>query len=161
MTARAPLALALVAAFAAGARAGDDPARVLDLRVQRAGEAPVPLRTVLGGAPAIVSVLATWCLPCRAEVPVLNEAARRAGDAGVRVVALFVDVEPGRLERAAREWNVAGEIVRGAAPGQDGAVRGLVPHGLPATFWVRGERVRRSDALLERAAVDAFLRPPG
>jgi thiol-disulfide isomerase/thioredoxin len=62
---------------------------------------PVFAVTTLGGKPATDSTLrgrvvlvnfwATWCLPCRVEMPLLEAMAKRHGPAGLAVLGLSVD----------------------------------------------------------------------
>lgn len=39
----------------------------------------------------IVNFWATWCVPCRKEIPILNEIQQRYKDRGVRVIGITVD----------------------------------------------------------------------
>jgi len=55
----------------------------------------------LRGRVVLVNVWATWCLPCRAEMPLLEAMARRHGSAGFTLVGLSVDRGP---ESAVREF---------------------------------------------------------
>lgn len=130
---------------------------LLRLRVQRTAEPAVPLAAVLGDARAIVPLLATYCAPCRAEVPAANRGARR----GLRVVGVFVDVEDARgLARVVEEWGIDFDTRRVPAEEQDAAA-GLAPKGLPASFFVRGSAIERHDRVLDDAQVDDFLAEGG
>jgi thiol-disulfide isomerase/thioredoxin len=47
--------------------------------------------STLRGHVVLVNFWATWCLPCRAEMPLLNTMANRHGPAGLVVLGLSVD----------------------------------------------------------------------
>lgn len=49
------------------------------------------------GRPAIVNFWATWCVPCRKEMPDLEAAARRYREQGLVVLAINVQEEPERV----------------------------------------------------------------
>lgn len=57
--------------------------------LERASGARFELRE-LGGGPVLIHFWATWCAPCRRELPALIEAAR---EHGARVVAVSMDAE--------------------------------------------------------------------
>lgn len=46
------------------------------------------------GRPLLVNVWATWCGPCRQEMPELQKFAREQGDNGVQVVGIALDEAP-------------------------------------------------------------------
>lgn len=50
----------------------------------------------------LLNIWATWCLPCRREMPSMEELHRALGDKGLKVVAVSVD-NPG-MEEAIREF---------------------------------------------------------
>lgn len=72
-----------VGVLAAGAQAARTPAPDVLLTELGSGRT-ARLPEVLAGAPAVVNLWASWCGPCRAEMPVLDQARRREG--GVRFV---------------------------------------------------------------------------
>lgn len=70
------------------------------------GSARFVARTVQGapfvapvGKPLIVSLWATWCKSCRAEVAILNEAQDKLGDAAGIVAVTFDEREPAAVQR--------------------------------------------------------------
>lgn len=78
--------------------------------------APALAGTTLDGEPLDVSDLrgqvvvlnfwASWCAPCRAEAPTLNEVAARTADDGVRFVGVNVKDEPGPARAFERKQQV-------------------------------------------------------
>lgn len=90
---------------------------------------------VLAGRPALVNVWASWCAPCRDELPVLAAYAGRAGS--VPVLAVDMRDDPVAALDLLRELRVG----LPAVTDPDGAVRAAldVPPALPASFVVRAD----------------------
>jgi len=65
---------------------------------------PVMLSTLAGGKPMVINLWATWCPPCRREMPVLAAAQHR--EAGVR----FVFVNQGEGAAAVTQYLAAGQF---------------------------------------------------
>jgi cytochrome c biogenesis protein CcmG/thiol:disulfide interchange protein DsbE len=59
---------------------------------------PATLLGTLDGAPAVVNVWASWCVPCRSEAPLLREAHAAFGD---RVIFVGVAVQDTQADAAA------------------------------------------------------------
>jgi cytochrome c biogenesis protein CcmG/thiol:disulfide interchange protein DsbE len=117
----------------------------------------VRLGSLLGAAPAVVSFWATYCPPCRAEVPALRAAARRWGSHGIRILTVALDYdEPGLVSRAAHEWGIDYDVVWVGEDQQD-AVKALLPAGVPTTFLVGPHGVTRHDRFLDEAALDRLI----
>ncbi|ROR34230.1 TlpA family protein disulfide reductase [Inmirania thermothiophila] len=111
------------------------------------GGAPAPplgATAFRGGAPSagprIVHFWATWCVPCRRELPVLGEAVPRLAAAGVGVVTVALRDHPDDLAAYLDELGVALPVLLDA-DGRDAASWRVL--GLPSTFVVDGAgRVR-------------------
>lgn len=95
----------------------------------------VDVGRALAGAPALVNVWASWCEPCRTELPVLQEYAKQPG--AVRVLGVQVQ-SPAKdgLNLLAQLGVHLPSVYDG--PGQTGPVRTAlkVPSSLPASYLV-------------------------
>ncbi len=88
----APLAKGEVAALAIAS----DPHKALPLMFERDGGGKTTLADFRGRA-VLLNLWATWCVPCRAEMPSLDKLQAAAGGKTFEVVA--VNVDTARLER--------------------------------------------------------------
>jgi thiol-disulfide isomerase/thioredoxin len=86
------------------------------------------------GKVVLLNVWATWCAPCRAEMPTLDRLQQRLGGEGFEVVALSVDrAGAGAVRKFFDEIGVKLAIFID----QDGAaIRTLGLFGLPATLLI-------------------------
>ena len=136
----AACALLLALAMQSGsARAADTPAGAFGVPEARAAEVlrTASLRT-LDGAPVslasqrgevvIVHFWASWCPPCRRELPQLDAMARTLAPRGVRVVAISVDAERRNAERFVRSRHLTFAVVH---DGPDGLAHRLDLRHLP------------------------------
>ncbi|HLK12414.1 MAG TPA: redoxin domain-containing protein [Candidatus Binatia bacterium] len=145
--------------LAALASAAAPAVSVLELRVAAPGAQIRRLDDVVHGATALVAMAASSCPPCRAEVPVLARAARRWRSAGLRVLAVIVDVEDAEgLRSLARAWGIDYEVYA-VAPGQEGDLEALLARGVPAAFLVKDGVVTRHDRFLSDTDLDALVAP--
>jgi cytochrome c biogenesis protein CcmG, thiol:disulfide interchange protein DsbE len=147
-------ALVLLGGIVCSSAASEGGPALLALRVQHAGGEARTLGTVLGQEPAVVNFWATYCLPCRAEVPVLNRAARRLRAHGVRVVGVAIDIrEASAATRTADAWGIAYESFW-TGDEQAESARRLLPEGLPATFFTTPQGTHRVDRFLTDETLD-------
>ena len=102
----------------------------------------VDVGKALAGAPVLVNVWASWCEPCRTELPVLQEYAQRPG--AVRVLGVQVQ-SPAKdgLDLLAKLGVHLPSVYDGN--GQTGPVRAAlkVPSALPASYLVTAGGVVR------------------
>ena len=82
----APLARGEVAAMAVASK----PLRVPDLAFQDAGDAKRHLAD-WSGRTVLLNLWATWCIPCRKEMPALDELQGKLGGSQFEVVAINID----------------------------------------------------------------------
>ncbi|HEX2699838.1 MAG TPA: TlpA disulfide reductase family protein [Acidimicrobiales bacterium] len=112
---------------------GDDaigaPAPTFSLSDVRSPEATVVLPT---GRPTVVNFFAAWCTPCRAELPVLQEAARRTEGS---VAFVGVDVNDSRSAAADLLAGTGVSYPAGYDPDRSIAARYRL-QGMPTTVFI-------------------------
>src|SRR5262249_353208 len=86
----------------------------------------------LRGKVVLLNFWATWCVPCRKEMPAIEALYQRYKDRGLEVVAISLDkIEAAPVEAFVKDMGVTYRVVldpRWAAAGTYGV------RGLPATF---------------------------
>ena len=123
-----------------GARAPVFSARTLD---------PRPATKTLAdyrGEVVLVNVWATWCAPCRIEMPALEALHQSFGPRGLHIVAVSID-DPGMedaIRTFAREYHLTFEILHDAS----GAIsRQYQTTGVPETFVIGRDGVIRKKVI--------------
>jgi cytochrome c biogenesis protein CcmG, thiol:disulfide interchange protein DsbE len=114
-------------------------------RVEVGREAPAYSAPVMGGETlslgalrgevVLVNIWATWCAPCRREMPALEEMYRQLAGEGLRVVAVSID-EPGaerEIDDFVRELGLSFTIAHDA---EKRIVRTFQTIGVPETFLI-------------------------
>jgi cytochrome c biogenesis protein CcmG, thiol:disulfide interchange protein DsbE len=87
----------------------------------------------LRGKPVWVNFWATWCPPCRAEMPEMERLYRQHRDAGLEIVAVNVRESPARILDFTRELSLTFPTVRDP----EGKVTDLYyVSGLPTHFFI-------------------------
>ena len=79
----------------------------------------------------MLSFWATWCDPCRDEIPLMSAIARRHREEGLRLVAVNVGESLAKVSTFAK-WPVAGTVLR---PQQRGG-KAWNAVGLPANYLI-------------------------
>jgi len=93
------------------------------------------------GKVVIVNFWATWCLPCRKEMPALDAFYRRYHSQGVEVIGVSADRPRDRSDVA----KVAQSISYPAAMMDDAKINGFEePSALPVTYIVDGRGIVRA-----------------
>lgn len=94
------------------------------------------------GQVVLLNVWATWCAPCRVEIPELQELQDRLGERGLRVVGVSVDGS-GTQERVRRFQREVGMSYESLFDPQDRVSPTFDVFGVPATFLIDREGVIR------------------
>lgn len=119
------------------------------------GPGRIELGSALAGRPVLINLWASWCAPCREEMPILSAYAQQPG--AIAVLGVQVQDKPTN----GRQLMAALHIAYPSATDPDGtAQRALqAPPVLPASYLVRadGSTVRITDPLVFRS-VDAVRR---
>ncbi len=149
------LTLALLAAAVPAARAGDVRApafsvKSVDGRAVRMAD--------LRNHPLIVDFWATWCGPCRASMPHLNDVQSRYANQGLVVVGMSVDENgPAPVKRFARGIGMKFTI----AMANDEVLDAYGPiRSIPTTFFInrRGNIVRRVVGYIDGETMDGYVK---
>ena len=120
----------------------------------------------LEGEVVLVTVWATWCGPCRLEMPSIQAAYERFGDDGLKVVAVSIDADPNyraKVEEFRREFGLTFPMLLDPA---NEITRTLNTIGVPENFVLdrRGRIVKRIvgasnwDSEANRAMFEELLR---
>jgi thiol-disulfide isomerase/thioredoxin len=100
--------------------------------------------SALRGKPVWVNFMATWCPPCRDELPLMNGFAARYANNGLVVVAIDVREDEGLVASFAQSLNTTFPV----ALDPDGAAqRTWQAYALPVHYWVDAQGIVRDGAL--------------
>ena len=121
------------------------------------GDTAFTSRPVAPGAPAhtlasykgqvvLLNIWATWCEPCRAEMPAIEQLHREFGPRGLKVVSVSVDNAGDRnlIDKFVRDYHLTFEILHDAP----GAIqRRYQTTGVPETFVLGRDGVIRKKVI--------------
>ena len=122
------------------AAACDDDARPapLDFTLADMNGNEVNLARAQGGKVILLNFWATWCGPCKIEIPGFIELQDEYGDQGFQVLGLSVDDTPEQIRPFAEEFEVNYPMLVGL--GRDDFQEAYGPiWGLPVSFWIDRE----------------------
>jgi thiol-disulfide isomerase/thioredoxin len=112
----------------------------------------------LKNRPLVLDFWATWCAPCRASMPHLNEVSTRYASRGLAVVGMSVDeTGPAPVKRFASELGVHFPI----AMANDDVLDAYGPiRVIPTTFFInrQGAIVRRVVGYIDGETMDGYVR---
>ena len=114
-----------------------------------------------GGRVLVWNFWATWCAPCRDEIPLLMEARREYGASGVEIVGIAVD-NAVNVREFSSSLNISYPILLAEADGVQLMRRlGNSSGGLPYTVVAdrQGKVVHRKLGALKQGELDAILGP--
>lgn len=109
------------------------------------------------GKPLIVNFWASWCRPCRAELPAFNRAWAKVKDQGVQMLAINIGEDPNAIYSFIQDFPIDFRIL--LDPESD-ELNNWQMHGLPTTYILNakgevvyqaiGEREWDNDQLLTK-----------
>jgi thiol-disulfide isomerase/thioredoxin len=134
--------------------------RVLQARVVDVQGAPRSLEQWRGRV-LVVNYWATWCAPCREEIPVFVRMQERYGERGLQFVGIAID-QPDKVAEFAREFRVNYPLVLGGVDSiellrQVGNRAGVLPYTL--VIDRKGNLVSRERGGLKEAKLESLIQP--
>lgn len=120
-----------------GAQAAPDPAwQALAAHPLTSLDGGTPAPPPVAGRPLLLHFWASWCAPCRRELPALDAQLGRWLDAGLELRAVSIDREPEKARRFAAELALSLPLYH---DGPAGLARQLDLPALPCSFLFDGE----------------------
>ena len=124
-----------LAATAAAALAADPPSVFPDLEFAGANGGSVKLSQLKGNV-VLLNVWATWCGPCRMELPVVQRMYDTYSDRNFVVLAVNIDADRGRVDPFLKRLNISIPVYF-ASPEDAGQ---MTAAGIPTTFLIGSDR---------------------
>jgi cytochrome c-type biogenesis protein len=97
---------------------------------------------LLRGKPVLLNVWATWCLPCKEEIPYLQQLHGKYADQGLQIVGVSIDArgDEAKINEFARDFSMTYPIWRD--PDERVNARFLAI-GVPSTYLIDGDGILR------------------
>ncbi len=123
-----------------------------DFELQRLDGTPLKLSSLRGKA-VVINFWATWCGPCKIEMPWLTEFHQQYGPQGVEVIGIAMDEDTAKVADFVKEVGATHTILLGTEAVGD-AYGGV--QFLPATFYIdrNGKVVDRVFGLVSRSEIE-------
>jgi len=123
-----------------------------DFELQRLDGTTLKLSSLRGKA-VVLNFWATWCGPCKIEMPWLTEFHKQYGPQGVEVIGIAMDDDTGKVAEFVKEVGATYTILLGTEAVGD-AYGGV--QFLPATFYIdrQGKVVDRVFGLVSRSEIE-------
>lgn len=115
----------------------------------------------LKGKPLVVNFWATWCAPCREEIPGFVRLQRRYGPRGLRFVGIAID-QPDKVAEFAREFRINYPLLTGGLETmellrQSGDRAGVLPYTL--VIDRRGNLISQEPGGLKEPRLEGIIQP--
>lgn len=138
----------LAAAVAGCAGAGGDPPARVEVGIEAPSYATRNMKgdsvslALLRGKPVLLNVWATWCLPCKEEIPYLESLNAKHAAQGLQIVGVSIDArgDDAKIENFARDFRMSYPIWRD--PDERVNARFLAL-GVPSTYLIDRDGVLR------------------
>ncbi len=112
------------------------------LRATAVSGSATPLSPTMGERATLLVFWATWCIPCRREMPQLETTAKELATSGVTVIAVAVDDDSSHVDQYAKRLSLTLPVAVDSS-GATARAYGIV--GIPRTFLIdRGGVIRRT-----------------
>ncbi|MGH8648549.1 MAG: TlpA family protein disulfide reductase [Burkholderiales bacterium] len=113
------------------------------------------------GSVLVVNYWATWCAPCREEIPVFVRLQERYGSRGLQFVGIAID-QPDKVAEFAREFRINYPLLLGGVEAiellrQVGNRAGVLPYTL--VIDRKGNLVSRESGGLKEARLEGLILP--
>jgi thiol-disulfide isomerase/thioredoxin len=144
--------------FAAAAPHPVIPARLPDFSLKDLSGKPISVES-WSGKSLVINFWATWCAPCRREIPLLKTLARDWADRDLAIVGIAVDY-PDKVRAFAAQFKIDYPVLIGEQDALDVAAKfGMTSPALPFTVFTdrRGEVVALFVGELHRPQADFIL----
>lgn len=136
LRAQSVLALALVLISPTAAHAEREPSFLPAVSLVRLDGSVMSAAEWIG-TPLVVNVWATWCPPCRTEMPSLQRLSELLGPGGIRVVALSMDTDHNLVREFVLKYGISLPVGIASAPDRANAALGA--SALPLTLYVAAD----------------------
>ena len=111
----------------------------------------------LRGKPVLLNFWATWCLPCRIEMPYIQQVYEEWSGKGLVVLAVNIGESPSKVKRFLQTYNLSLPVL--LDPKQSAARKYNVPP-IPTSFFIDKDgtiQVKIIGTFLSKEAIEKYL----